>query len=157
MMWVEVEWDRLDDDLKSLLVVSDVWEQQMARDIILSAIDPIPMTALGPSFSFEDREPIGGVPHPCAQVDLGKAWEAARIDAETCRDLLNEDNSIEAALIVYRNTIGWLRFWALRFPNERWRDQFERQLEVREKGLRRLKGKAKLKFEIEMMQVLETV
>jgi hypothetical protein len=157
MMWVEVEWDRLDDDLKSLLVVSDVWEQQMARDIILSAIDPIPMTALGPSFSFEDREPIGGVPHPCAQVDLGKAWEAARIDAEACQDLLEEDGSLEATVAVYRNTISWLRFWSLRFPNEMWREGFERQLELREKGLRKLRDKAKLKFDIEVMQALENV
>jgi hypothetical protein len=157
MMWLEVEWDDLDDDVKSLLVVSDVWEQPMARDIILSAIDPIPMTALGPSFSFEDREPIGDVPHPCATVDLAKAWSEAQIDAQACRDLLEEDGSLEAALIVYSNTISWLRFWALRFPNEMWREGFERQLEVREKGLNRLKGKAKLKFDIEMMQALENV
>jgi hypothetical protein len=157
MMWLEVEWDDLDDDVKALLGVSDVWEQPMARDIILSAIDPIPMTALGPSFSFEDREPIGDVPHPCATVDLAKAWSEAQIDAQACRDLLEEDGSLEAALIVYSNTISWLRFWALRFPNEMWREVFERQLEVREKGLTRLKGKAKLKFDIEMMQALENV
>jgi hypothetical protein len=157
MMWLEVEWDELDDGVKALLVVSDVWEQPMARDIILSAIDPIPMTALGPSFSFEDREPIGDVPHPCAQVDLARAWEAARVDAEACQDLLEEDGSLEATVAVYRNTISWLRFWSLRFPNEMWREGFERQLEVREKGLNRLKGKAKLKFDIEMMQALENV
>src|SRR6266516_2757267 len=46
--------------------------------IILSAIDPL--IALGPKFSFDDREPLA-VPHPCAQVDLGRAWLEAQIDA----------------------------------------------------------------------------
>jgi hypothetical protein len=154
---IEIAWDDLDEDVQALLGLSDVWEQPMARDLILNALDPIPTTALGPTFDFEDREPIGAVPHPCAQVDLAEAWAEAQIDARACRDLLEEDDSFHAALVVYRNTIGWLRFWALRFPNERWRDQFERQLEVRGKGLRRLKGKAKRKFDIEMMQVLENV
>ena len=151
---LEISWDELDDDVKSLLSISGVWDQPMARDIILNAIDPLPMTSLGPSFCFDDRSPLE-VPHPCATVDLARAWSEAQIDAEACRDLLEEDCG--AALIVYRNTIRWLRFWSLRHPNEMWREGFERQLEVRERGLRRLKDKAKLRFEIEMMQALETV
>jgi hypothetical protein len=150
-MWIE--WDALDDDLKALLTVSDllVWKNDMAREIILDAIDPL--IAAGPRFSFEDREPFA-VPHPCSQVDLAEAWTEAQIDAVACRDLLDEDCSREAALRVYRNTIGWLRFWSLRFPNEKWREQFERQLEVREKGLRKLRNKAMLKFELEIVEAL---
>jgi hypothetical protein len=153
-MLLEVSWDDLDDDVKSLLSISDVWEQPTMRDIILDAVDPL--IALGPSFSFDDREPLS-VPHPCAQVDLARAWEAAQGDARACRDLLEEDGSLGAALTVYRNTLGWLRFWALRFPNEMWREGFERQLEVRERGLRRLKDKAKFRFELEVVQALESV
>jgi hypothetical protein len=97
------------------------------------------------------------VPHPCAQVDLAEAWSEAQIDARACKDLLEEDCSLEASLRAYRNTIRWLRFWSLRFPNERWREGFERQLELRERGLRRLKDKAKFRFELEMMEALESV
>jgi hypothetical protein len=156
-MVISVEFDELDDDVKSLLCVSDLLrtEEQMMREIILNAIDPL--IASGPRFSFEDREPIGAVPHPCAQVDLGEAWETARVDAEACRDLLEEDNSIEATLRVYRNTIGWLRFWSLRFPNAEWREQFEMELQARQVGLERLRKKARVKFNFEMIQELENV
>jgi hypothetical protein len=153
---IEISWDDLDDDLKDLLVVSDVWEQPMARDIILDAIDPLPIAALGPSFSFDDREPLE-VPHPCATVDLAEAWSEAQIDAVACRDLLEEDCSLEAAMRAYRNTIRWLRFWSLRHPSELWREGFEIQLSIRERDLRSLKDKAKFKFELEMMEALESV
>src|SRR5262245_36927678 len=127
---MRIEFDELDDDLKALLDVSGllVTEEQMKRQIILGAIDPI--IATGRHFSFEDREPLE-MPHPCAQVDLAEAWEVARIDAEACRDLLEDDDGLEATLRAYRNTIGWLRFWSFRFPNADWREQFERELEVR--------------------------
>lgn len=155
MILIDVVWDDLDDDLKALLSICDVWEQPMAREIILGAIDPI--IANGPRFSFEDREVIEDVPHPCAQIDLARAWSEAQIDARACKALLEADGSFEAALRVYRNTIGWLRFWSLRFPNERWREGFERQLEVREKAINRLWRKSKLKAELEIMQALENV
>jgi hypothetical protein len=155
-MMIEISWEDLDEDVKALLTVSDVWEQPMARDIILDAIDPLPITALGPTFSFEDRKPLE-VPHPCATVDLAEAWSEAQIDARACKALLEEDCSLEASMRAYRNTIRWLRFWSLRFPNELWREGFERQLEVRERGLRRLKDKAKFRFELGMMQALEAV
>ena len=63
-MWIDVEWDELDDDLKALLCVSDqlYGEEEMARKIILDLIDPV--IALGEPFSFEDREPLV-VPLPC--------------------------------------------------------------------------------------------
>src|SRR2546425_1128936 len=86
----QFEFDELDDDLKALLGVSDQLrtEEQMAREIILNAIDPI--IALGEPFRFEERDPDDfyisiDVPGPCAQVDLGKAWQVARLDAEACR------------------------------------------------------------------------
>jgi hypothetical protein len=154
---IEISFDDLDEDVQDLLMVCNVWEEQpMPREIILGAIDPLPITSLGPSFSFDDREPLA-VPHPCATVDLAEAWSAAKIDAEACRDLLEEDSSTEAALKVYANTLRWLRFWSLRHPSDLWREGFERQLEVREKGLRKLKDKAKFRFEIGMMQALESV
>jgi hypothetical protein len=87
MMFIDVDWDTLAEDLKALLSVSGrlLTEEQMAREIILGAIDPI--IASGPRFSFEDRDPFD-VPHPCAQVDLAKAWTETQIDAVACRDLL---------------------------------------------------------------------
>src|SRR6266567_3395123 len=53
----QFEFDELDDDLKALLGGSDQLrtEEQMAREIILNAIDPI--IALGAPFRFEEREP----------------------------------------------------------------------------------------------------
>jgi hypothetical protein len=148
-----IEWNDLNDDVKSLLSLLPS-EQQMAREIILNAVDPI--TATGPRFSFDDREPFD-VPHPCARVDLARAWTEARRDAEACRDLLDDDASLHAALRVYRNTIRWLQFWSLRFPDGRWREEFEAQLRVRVVGLNRLKDKAKWKFEIELMQALNNI
>lgn len=156
-MRMDVEWDDLEDDVKALIEVSDLMrrEQPMARDIILGAIDPL-IVASGPRFSFDDREPLD-VPHPCAEVDLAQAWTVAQADAVACRDLLDEDGSIEATLQVYRNTVRWLEFWSLRFPNRDWREQFEGQLRVREAGLNRLREKAKWRFEIEIMEALNNV
>jgi hypothetical protein len=153
MMWVEFEFDALDDDLKALLCGSDqlYGEEEMARKIILDLIDPV--IALGEPFSFEDRDSLEA-PLPWAQVDLAKAWEVARSDAEACRLTLEEDHSVEATLRVYRNTIGWLRFWSNRWPNRQWRERFERELRVREKVLNRLQERAKWRFEFEIMEAL---
>jgi hypothetical protein len=158
----QFEFDALDDNIKALLGASDQLrtEEQMAREIILNAIDPI--IALGEPFRFEERDPDDfyisiDVPGPCAQVDLGKAWQVARLDAEACRLTLEHDHSLEATLRVYRNTIGWLRFWSVRWPNAEWRKRFERELRVREEGLDRLRDKAKWKFELEIMEALNNV
>jgi hypothetical protein len=158
----QFEFDALDDDLKALLCGSDQLrtEEQMAREIILNAIDPI--IALGDQFRFEEREHndcyIGiDVPDPWAQVDLARAWEVARLDAEACRLTLEQDHSLEATLRVYRNTIGWLRFWSVRWPNTEWRERFERELRLREEGLDRLREKAKSKFELKIMEALNNV
>jgi hypothetical protein len=155
----QFEFDALDDDLKALLCVSDQLrtEEQMAREIILNAIDPI--IALGEPFRFEEREPnkIGEVPKPWAQVDLAEAWEVAQVDAEACRVLLEEGHSIETTLSVYRNTIGWLRFWSVRCPNREWRERFERELRLREKVLNRLRDRAKWRFRFEIVEALNNV
>ena len=100
---------------------------------------------------------IREVPKPWAQVDLAEAWQVAQVDAEACRVLLEEDYSVEAALSVYRNTIGWLRFWSVRFPNGKWRERFEIELRVREEVLNRLQEKAKWRFEFEIVEVLNNV
>jgi hypothetical protein len=155
----QFEFDALEDDLKALLGASDQLrtEEQMMREIILNAIDPI--IALGEPFRFEEREPneIGEVPKPWAQVDLAEAWDVAQVDAEACRVLLEEDYSVEAALSVYRNTIGWLRFWSVRFPNGEWRERFDRELREREEVLNRLQEKAKWRFEFEIVEALNNV
>jgi hypothetical protein len=158
-MMIEIEWDELDEDVKALLEVSDQLrtEEQMAREIILDAIDPV--IAMGPRFRFEEREPdeIGDVPGPCDQVDLGEAWEVARLDAEACRLILQYDDGLEATLRVYANTIAWLRFWSVRFPNVEWRERFELELEVRKEGLNRLRERARWKAGLEIVEALSNV
>jgi hypothetical protein len=159
VMRIDVEWDDLADDLKALIGISDLSqmlrsEEEMAREIILDALDPI--TASGPRFCFDDREPLD-VPHPCAQVDLARAWTEAQADVVACRDLMEADSGVEVALRVYRNTIRWLAFWTLRFPDREWREAFERQLRVREAVLERLKTRAGWRFEIEMLEELKNV
>jgi hypothetical protein len=158
----QFEFDALDDDLKALLCVSDQLrtEEQMAREIILNAIDPI--IALGDPFRFERRELDDfyisiDVPEPWAQVDLAKAWAVAQLDAEACRLTLEYDHSLEATLRVYCNTICWLRFWSIRWPNADWRQRFELELEARRIGLDGLRREARATFNLEMMQALENV
>jgi hypothetical protein len=158
----QFEFDALDDDLKALLCGSDQLrtEEQMAREIILNAIDPI--IALGAPFRFEEREPDDfyisiDVPAPWAQVDLAVAWEVAQQDAMACQLTLQHDHSLEATLRVYRNNLSWLRFWCVRFPNGEWRERFERELQVREEGLNNLRDKAKWRFEFEIMEALNNV
>jgi hypothetical protein len=114
---IEIDWDDLDDDVKALLSVSDLLrtEEQLMREMILDAIDPI--IASGPPFRFEPREPDQfyisiDVPHPCAKVDLAEALEVYMADAEACRVTLEHDHSLEGTLRVYLNTIAWLRFAA---------------------------------------------
>ena len=140
------EFDELDDDLKALLAVSDQLrtEEQMAREIILNAIDPI--IALGPPFRFEEREPNDfyisiDVPHPSAKVDLAQAWQVAQLDARACQLTLEHDHSFEATLRVYRNNLSWLRFWSVRFPDAEWRQRFELELGARRIGLDGLRRK----------------
>jgi hypothetical protein len=162
MMWLEVEWDDLDDDVKALLSVSDLLrtEEQIMREIILTAIDPIIPT--GELFKFEDREPddfyiSSEVPKPFAKVDLAVAWEVAQLDARACKLTLQYDHSLEATLRVYRNTISWLKFLSVRFPDADLRRRLELELEARRIGLDGLRRKARATFNLDMMQALENV
>jgi hypothetical protein len=159
---IEVSWDDLDEDVKALLGVSDLLrtEEEIMREIILGAIDPI--VASGPPFRFEPREPNQfyisiDVPHPFAQVDLAQAWQVAQQDARACQLTLEYDHSLEATLNVYRNNISWLRFFSVRFPNAEWRERFEMELQARVEGLNRLREKAKWKFDLPMLEALSNV
>jgi hypothetical protein len=150
----------VDDDLTELLGLCDqLWtEEEMKRNLILEVIDPIIPT--GDLFKFGERGTDGisaDVPGPWDRVDLARAWQVAQADAKACRLVLKRDGSLEAAFRVYRNTIGWLRFWSVRFPNEEWRAIFAEQLEGRVAGLAALKAKARMRFELEMMEELESV
>jgi hypothetical protein len=159
---IEIDFDDLDEDVKALLGVSDLLrtEEQIMREIILGAIDPI--VASGPPFRFEEREPNEfyisiDVPHPFAQVDLAQAWQVARLDAEACRVTLEHDDTLDGTMRVYANTIAWLRFWSVRFPNAEWRQKFEMELQARAVGLEELKKKARAGFNLEMMEELANV
>jgi hypothetical protein len=150
----------VEDDLSELLGLCDQLrtEAQMARELILKVIDPIIPT--GDLFRFKEWRPNGiseDVPKPWDRVDLAVAWQVAQQDAKACRLLLERDGSIEATLRVYRNTMGWLRFLSVRFPNEAVREQFSMALAERMMGLAALKAKARMRFRLEMMEELETV
>jgi hypothetical protein len=152
----------VDDDLSELLGLCDqlLTEEQMRRRIILETIDPIiPCDDL---FTFNQREPSElfispEVPGPFDRVDLAVAWQVAQADARACRLVLERDHSLEATLRVYRNTIGWLRFLSVRFPNKEMRERFSRALEERMLGLSALKAKARMRFRLEMIEELENV
>jgi len=150
----------VEDDLGELLGLCDqlLTEDQMRRRIILETIDPIIPT--GGLFRFKECGPDGisrEVPKPFDRTDLAVAWQIAQADAMACRLVLERDHSIEASLRVYRNTIAWLRFWSIRFPNEEAREEFERQLEERMFGLAALKARARMRFSLEMIEELENV
>jgi hypothetical protein len=152
----------VDDDLSELLGLCDqlLTEEQMRRRIILETIDPI--IPCGDLFTFKQREPSElfispEVPKPFDRVDLAVAWQVAQADARACRLVLERDHSLAASLRVYRNTIAWLRFLSVRFPNEQQRAMFERALEERMLGLAALKAKARMRFRLEMMEELENV
>ena len=71
--------------------------------------------------------------------------------------MLAHDPELEGVLRVYRNTIGWLRFWSVRFPDEEQRERFAKQLDVRTAGLEELKTKTKMRFRLEVLKELEDV
>lgn len=150
----------LDDDLSELLGLSDQLRtrEQAMREIILETIDPI--IPCGDLFQFNGIGDDGisrEVPKPYDRVDLARAWQIAQQDAKACQLVLRQDHSLEASLRVYRNTIAWLRFLSVRFPNEQQREEFERQLEERSIGLAALKAKARLRFKLAELEKLEDV
>jgi hypothetical protein len=138
----------LSDDLEELLLISGKLktQEQLMREMLLSALDPaIPM---GPEFEFEIRPPEEDyisleVPEVGSKCDLALAWQTAKQDARGCEIVLGRDESMEATLRVYTNSLRWLAFWAHRHPNDRWRAVFERQLKERKAVLQALKERAK--------------
>jgi hypothetical protein len=158
-----IEIDEIDDDVLELLMISGKvkTEAEMMRKAMLDAIDPV--NARGPEFEFETR-PDGDemwisleVPESGATVDLAVAWTVAQLDARACALVLERDGSVEATLRVYRNTLGWLRFWAWRHPNNKYRAMFEAQLEERKAGLAELKRRAGMRFQFEILDELKTM
>jgi hypothetical protein len=136
----------------------------MARGIILREMDPI--IADGAVFEFVEAAPGSmpnfcwlspRVPAPNARVDLLEAWDVAQRDARACRATLECDGSIEAALRVYLNTVAWVRFWSVRFPNAEWRAAFAQELEAREEALTELKAGAFRKGKFEVVEALGKV
>jgi hypothetical protein len=158
---IEIE-GKLDDDLEELLFISGKLKsrEQIMREILLRAIDPaIP---LGPEFEFEVRPEEEDyisleVPDSGAKVDLAIAWQVAKLDAQACALVLDRDDSTAATLRVYRNQLQWLSFWSSRHPHDKWRAIFERQLEQRKTGLKALKDKATLRFNLPMLEELQQV
>ena len=158
---IEIE-GKLDDDLEELLFISGKLKsrEQIMREILLRAIDPA--VPLGPEFEFEvrpDEEDYISleVPDGGSKVDLAVAWQIANLDARACEIVLERDNSTAVILRVYRNQLQWLSFWASRHPNDKWRAIFERQLEQRKAGLKALKDKATLKFNLPVLEELQQV
>jgi hypothetical protein len=155
----EYEFDGEEAQILSAFCSDWLTEEEMARKLILDAIDPI--VALGPPYRFPQRPSdelfIGEVPRPYLQVDLLKAWSATEKDATACRLVLEHDDSTEALLAVYKNSIRWMAFWAVRCPNAEYRLKFEEQLQKLSEGLEALKRTAKLRLEIEIVQELESI
>jgi hypothetical protein len=139
---------------------------EIARATILAELDPIPFSAQGEPFIFPRPAPGSlpdfcwispTVPDPYARVDLFEALNVAERDARACQMTLEYDNSTEAVLGVYRNTISWLRFWCVRFSKPEWRTRFAKELEAREEGLAELRAKAFRKGNLEMMEELARI
>jgi hypothetical protein len=151
----------VEDDLSELLGLCDqLWtREQMRRNLILQVIDPIIPT--GDLFRFSERKGdffiSPDVPGPFDRTDLAIAWQIAQDDAKACRLVLEHDYTLDGALRVYRNTIAWLRFWSVRFPNEQQRAVFAEQLAERMMALAALKARARLRFELEMVEQLENI
>jgi hypothetical protein len=159
---IEFDLDDLDDDLRALLGLSDLLktEAQMLREMVLDAIDPI--VPLGERFKFEKREASPfyislEVPEPSARVDLAVAWEVAQKDAKACQLVLESDPSVQGVVRVYRNTLGWLRFWSVRFPDAEVRETLTKEFEWRWFGLKALKAKARERFNLEIIRELDAV
>jgi hypothetical protein len=162
MMFVEVSWDELDPDVVEFLVMSGKLRsrEELMRKFVLDAIDPI--IALGDEFIFQQREDRDDyisleVPDSTAQCDLAVAWKVAVLDARACSIVLDRDDSFDATLRVYKNSLGWMTFWSCRHPNEAWRKRFAAQLEERKEGLEELKTKATYQFRLGLLAELKTI
>jgi len=133
---------------------------EMARGIILREMDPI--EADGEPFVFPTGSRCDSwispeVPEFNAKVDLLEAWAVAERDASACRQVLEHNHSMGATIRVYVNSIKWMRFWSVRFPDAEWRARFAQELEAREAGLAELRSKAFRKGDLEMIEELANV
>jgi hypothetical protein len=136
---------RLFEEIKSLCGSTVREICMMARAFILVEMDPIHAT--GEPFVFPRGAPGSQpdfcwispeVPGPYANVDLLEALSVTERDAQACDLTLKVDNSIEATLRVYKNSIAWMRFWAVRSPSAECRETSARNLERMEEGLSEL-------------------
>ena len=160
---VEAVYSFDDDEAESLLELlcgNLRTEEEMARKLILDAIDPV--IALGDEFTFEEREPGDfyislEVPDIGAQVDLIIAWQVAQLDAKACALTLEHDHSLEATLRVFSNSLAWLRFWSRRCPSDMGRKKFERSCEELGGRLAGLRDKAVRTANYAMMEELANV
>ena len=162
MRIIEIDGE-LDPDVIELLEVSGKLrtKEQIVREIVLEAIDPI--NAFGPEFIFESRpndDPMYlslEVPDFGDQVDLAHAWTIAQLDAKAAALILDRDNSLAATLRVLRNQHQWFAFWASRFPHDGWRQRFATQLAERQEALEALKMKAGCHFRLEVLNELKAI
>jgi hypothetical protein len=134
----------------------------MARAFIRVEMDPIhasgepfvfPKGSGEPDFCWFSPE----VPGPYANVDILEAMDVSERDAKACSLTLEVDQSIEATLRIYKNSISWLRFWSIRSPSAEGRVTAARNLERMEQGLSQLRAKAFMKANREMIEGLADV
>ncbi|AWO87697.1 MULTISPECIES: hypothetical protein [Bradyrhizobium] len=91
-----------------------------------------PVEAEGKAFEFTSSHLIGpdyfehrNVPEPDANVDLFVAWDQTKFDADIGRYLLDNHPSKATAASVFKNTLAWFRFWAVRWPIPEGRARFK--------------------------------
>jgi hypothetical protein len=158
---VEIDLDDLDEDLAEFLLMVAKPREQIMRETIIRAIDPL--QEVGLCFEFEPRPDDEcylslEVPPPNADVDIVYCWKIAQLDAEACSLILDRDNStIEDIVLVYGNLIRWLEFWELRFPSKKWRESFSVQLAQRKSRLAMLKHKAKYQIRPDIEEELKAI
>jgi hypothetical protein len=134
----------------------------MARAFILADLDPIRATGERFVFPKGSGEPdfcwfSPEVPEPYANVDLLEARDVTERDAKACELTLKVDNSIEATLKVYKNSMAWMRFWSVRSHTPEGRAAFAQSLDRMEEGLGELRLKAFRKGDLEMVEGLADV
>ena len=158
-----IDADELPDDLIDFLSLTGklVTPEEAKRRIILRSIDPCKNP--GASFEFERREDNPfylslDVPPPNADVDLVNCRRISQLDAVAVKNILDRPNSTTAEIIsAYKNILGWLAFWACRYPDQLWQERFQFQLSERRAGLAELKTQASLRIRLDMLKELEAM
>lgn len=112
----------------------------MARADVLVAIDPEP--GGGDRFVFERPNVVGLdyleraiVPAPDANVDIVDAMSWASRDSDIGDYLLDTYPGRPTGMSVYKNSIAWFRFWAIRDPRPDRRAWFKSVLDASEAKL----------------------